>query len=384
MSDNRESSESASGAPAGTGRVMQFDDVRFDSRTGELRRGDIAAKLTPKAAAVLAALLERAPGLVTKHELLASVWGDRIVGDEALTTCIREVRRALDDDARKPRYIETRHRRGYRFIVPPSLPAAQDAAQAPAHLGKPSLAVLPFDNLGADPDQEYFADGIVEDVTTALSRIRSFFVVARTLSFTFKGRKVRAQEVGRQLAVRYIIEGSVRRERLRLRLTAQLIEAETGHHLWADRYDGEMRDVFDLQDQIVAGIVGAISPSIYTAEIERSRMKRPGSLQVYDYMLRACPGSWSLADPEHKEALRLLHKAIELEPDYAMAMTQAAWGRVCALNALLGNLEEAQRLVRELLTDHPRLTLDRIASGSLLPAPHLDRYLEGLQRAGFT
>lgn len=530
MSDNRESSENASGAPAGAGRIMQFNDVRFDSRTGELRRGDVVARLTPKAAAVLGALLERAPDVVTKQELCASVWGGRIVGDEALTTCIREVRRALDDDARNPRYIETQHRRGYRAILPPGQWTAT-ALEAPISSGKPSLAVLPFDSLGPDPNQEYFADGIVEDMTTALSRIRSFFVVDRSSSFTFKGRKARAQDIGRQLGVRYIVEGSVRRARQKLRLTAQLIEAQTGHHLWADRYDGEIRDVFDLQDQVVASIVGAISPSIYAAEIERARLKRPGSLQAYDYMLRAHPGLWSVADPGHKEALRLLHKAIELEPHYAIALAQAAWGhsqrfnrvmagdpesdrrqaielanaalalapddpevlvgsshallltgtgevaercailarkaltlnpnlsrgwrhlgflhvyrsdpsqaidafersirlspldpmtlhsrygigdaqflagrmqealsvyqqclaekprdntikrRVCSLLALTGNLEDAQQVAHELLTDHPHLTLDRIASASRLEAPYLSRYLEGLRRAGFT
>jgi len=323
MGENQESSGNAAGSPATTGPVA-FGDVLFDARTGELRRNGVQAKLTPKAAALLAVLLDRAPELVTKEELFTRVWDGRMVGDEALTSCIQELRRALDDDARRPRYVETRHRRGYRLIAPPV--QAPPASGVTVSTGKPSLAVLPFDNLSPDRDQDYFADGIVEDMTTALSRIGSFFVMARNTSFALRGRNVPVQEVARQLGVRYVVEGSVRRAGQKLRLTAQLIEAETGHHLWADRYDGTSADVFDLQDRIVTSIVGAISPSVRAAEIQRARLKRPESLQAYDYVLRAYPGFWSFVDPGHKEAIELLHKALELEPDYALAMALAAWG----------------------------------------------------------
>lgn len=325
MGENRESSGNAAGSPTGV-EPIAFGDVRFDARTGELQRNGNATKLTPKAAALLGALVERAPGLVTKEELLASVWDGKAVGDEALTSCIQELRRALADDARQPRYIETRHRRGYRLIVPPATATAAPASPMPAPPGKPSLAVLAFDNLGGDRDQDYFADGIVEDMTTALSRIGAFFVVSRGSSFTFKGRNVPAQEVARQLGVQYIVEGSVRRAGQKLRLTVQLIDADSGHHLWADHYDGEMADVFDLQDRIVGRIVGAISPSVRSAEIARARLKRPDSLQAYDYLLRAQPGFQSILDPGHAEAIKLFHKALELEPGYALAMAQAAWG----------------------------------------------------------
>ena len=302
MGELLESSGNAPSSAEDAEHMPVFGDVCFNTHSGELSRDGRVAKLTPKAAAVLMALLEQAPGLVTKEQLLNRVWGGRAVGDEALTSCVLELRRALDDDARNPRYIETRHRRGYRLLA--TLPTAPASGAAPVPY-KPSLAVLPFDSLSSDPDQEYFADGVVEDITTALSRVGSFFVVARNSSFIFKGKKVQAQKVGRQLGVRYIVEGSMQRAGRRLRMTAQLIEAETGHHLWADRYDGELSDVFDLQDWLVASVVGAISPSVREAEIKRALLKRPESLQAYDYVLRAYPRWRSLEDPEHEEAMGL-------------------------------------------------------------------------------
>jgi adenylate cyclase len=233
----------------------------------------------------------------------------------------------------------------------------------------PSLAVLPFDNLSPDPDQEYFADGVVEEMTTALSRIRSFFVVARNSSFTFKGKKVPAQEVGRQLGVRYIVEGSIQRAGKRVRMTAQLIDAGTGHHIWADRFDGELSDVFDLQDRLVTSVVGAISPSVQAAEIERARLKRPESLQAYDYVLRAYPGWRSLDDPAHEEATRLFHKAVELEPGYALAMAMAAWAHGQRFGRVMpGDLEDERRQAIELA--NAALALAPDDPGVLLASGH--------------
>jgi adenylate cyclase len=380
MGENRESSGNTAGSPAVVVPAA-FGDVRFDTRTGELQRNGSMARLTPKAAAVLAALLERAPELVTKEELFARVWDGKAVGDEALTSCIQELRRALDDDARQPRYIETRHRRGYRLIVPLGAASEAPASNVPAPPGKPSLAVLPFDNLSGDRDQDYFADGIVEDMTTALSRIGAFFVVARGSSFTFKGRNVPAQEVGRQLGVRYIVEGSVRRAGQKLRLTVQLIDAESGHHLWADNFDGEMADVFDLQDRIVGRIVGAISPSVRAAEIARARLKRPESLQAYDYLLRAQPGFQSIVDPGHAEALKLFHKALELEPAYALAMAQAAWGHAQRFNRLMsadvaGDRRHAIELANAAIALAPDDPSVLVAAGQALLMAGLDGYTD--------
>jgi adenylate cyclase len=190
---------------------------------------------------------------------------------------------------------------------------------------KPSIAVLPFENLSGDPEQEYFADGMVEEIITALSRMRWLFVIARNSSFVYKQRAVDIRQVGRELGVRYALEGSVRRAGDRLRIAGQLIDTATGNHLWADRYDGALSDVFDLQDRIAESVVGALQPSILTAEMERSARKRPDSLAAYDYVLRALPLVWSLKRAQSERAQELLERALAVEPDYPLALSLAAW-----------------------------------------------------------
>ena len=191
----------------------------------------------------------------------------------------------------------------------------------------PSIAVLPFVNISKDPEQEYFADGVVEDIIAALSRFKSFFVIARNSTFAYKGRAVSVQQIGRELGVRYVLEGSVRRSGPRIRITAQLVDASTGMHLWAEHYDGVVEDVFDLQDRITASVVGSIQPSIRSAEIERARRKRPENLDAYDLVMRALPYVWALEYEANKEAARLLDKALLLDPGYPLAMAMAAWCR---------------------------------------------------------
>jgi adenylate cyclase len=190
---------------------------------------------------------------------------------------------------------------------------------------KPSIAVLPFENLSADPEQEYFADGMVEEIITALSRIRWLFVIARNSSFVYKHRAVDIKQVGRELGVRYALEGSVRRAGDRLRIAGQLIDTATGNHIWASRYDGALADVFDLQDRIAESVVGAIQPSLLTAEMERSARKRPDSLVAYDYVLRALPLVWSLDRAQSESAQDFLERALSFEPDYPLALSLAAW-----------------------------------------------------------
>ena len=190
---------------------------------------------------------------------------------------------------------------------------------------KPSIAVLPFENMSGDAEQEYFADGIAEDIITALSRFHWFFVIARNSSFTFKGKAVDVRTVGRELGVRYVLEGSVRKGGNRLRITAQLVEAATGNHLWAEKYDGALEDVFDLQDQITEGVVGAIEPSVRLAEIERARRKRPDSLDAYDLYLRALPHAWVYTEAESEKAIELVESALRIDPGYVTAHGLAAW-----------------------------------------------------------
>ncbi len=190
---------------------------------------------------------------------------------------------------------------------------------------KPSIAVLPFANMSNDPDQEYFADGIAEDIITALSQIKQWFVVARNSSFAYKGRNVDIRKIAKDLGVRYVLEGSVRRGGNRLRITGQLIEADTGTHVWADRFDGDLDDVFALQDKITESVVGAIEPSLRRAEIERSKRKPPESMGAYDLYLKALPHIYAMRPDDNEQALGLLHKAIELDPNYAPALTYLAW-----------------------------------------------------------
>lgn len=205
-------------------------------------------------------------------------------------------------------------------------PQQEDEGDAPLQLpDKPSIAVLLFDNMSGDPEQEYFADGVVEALTAALSRIRAFFVIARNSAFVYKGQAKNVREIGRDLGVAYLLEGSVQRAGQRVRITVQLIATEDDQHIWADKYDGSLDDIFDLQDQITEQVAGALQPSIRLAEIERSRRKPPHDMGAYDYAMRALSHVWTLEKDEVFEALELLNKALEIDPDYPLALSLAAW-----------------------------------------------------------
>ena len=190
---------------------------------------------------------------------------------------------------------------------------------------KPSIAVLPFQNMSGDPDQEYFADGIVEEIITALSRFQNLFVIARNSSFTYRGRAVDVKEVSRELGVRYVLEGSVRRASNRVRITGQLIDATTGSHLWADRFEGTLEDVFDLQDRVTVSVISAIAPKLQQVEIERAKRKPTESLDAYDYFLRALANVHQGTKEAIGEALRQFYRAIDLDPEFSSAYGMAAW-----------------------------------------------------------
>jgi adenylate cyclase len=235
--------------------------------------------------------------------------------------------------------------------------ASTTATRKPLPLpDKPSIAVLPFQSMIGDPEQEYFADGIVEEIITALSRFRSLFVIARNSSFTYKGRAVDVKQVGRELGVRYVLEGSVRKAANRVRITGQLIDALTGVHLWADRFEGAIDDIFDLQDQVTASVVGAIGPKLEQAEIERARAKPTENLNAYDLYLRALPLYYANTKAGNDEALRMLRQAISLDPNYALAKALAAHCFVMRDDQGMSRLsksetDEAIRLAREALDD---------------------------------
>ena len=211
-------------------------------------------------------------------------------------------------------------------VSPASRQAARPAAPPALALpDKPSIAVLPFDNMSHDPEQEHLADGVVESLTAALSRIRSFFVIARNSAFAFKGKPTNVKDIGRELGVAYLLEGSVQRVGMRVRITAQLIDTAGGMHLWADRYDGSLEDIFDLQDRITEAVAGALQPSIRLAEIERARRKPPQDLSAYDYTMRAMRHAWVLDKGAATRALELLDKALKVDPDYPLALALSGW-----------------------------------------------------------
>ena len=210
-------------------------------------------------------------------------------------------------------------------VVPKEPPAAAVIPATPTIPDKPSIAVLPFTNMSGDAEQEYFVDGMVEDIITALSRFDELFVVARNSTFVYKGRAVEIRQVGQDLGVRYVLEGSVRKAGDRVRITGQLIDATTGTHLWADRFDGRTEDVFDLQDEITANVVGALEPTMRKAEIERARRKPAEHMGAYDLYLQSLPHIYAVRPDDNLEALKLLERAISLDGDYAPALAHAGW-----------------------------------------------------------
>lgn len=289
MAKFRETSGKDSAAPVSEPAIA-FGAFRFTPRTGALRRGLEEVKLTPRTAAVLALLAERAQQVVTKDELLAHVWKGKAVGDEALTSCIQELRQALGDDARQPRFVETWHRRGYKLIVSAATATENPATGDPASSsqpGKPSIVVLPFQNLSGDSEQEYVADGMTEDVTTALSRYHELAVIACGSAFTFKENGADVREVAHHLGARYMLKGSVRRDDGRLRISAQLIAAPSGEHLWAEQYDRELSAILSLQDEISRQIVATIAPEIRRAEWRRADRLPAHGLKAHDLAMRS-------------------------------------------------------------------------------------------------
>lgn len=315
-------------------KSLLFEDFTLDLERLCLHGPTGQANLRRKSFEVLRYLVEHAGRVVTKEELIAAVWPDVTVGDESLTQCVSEVRRALGREGQ--RIIKTIARRGYLVDVPISMSGTAAVREKPRPAGhatavteptlvltlpdRPSIAVLPFANMSADPEQEYFADGIVDDILMALSRVRWLFVIARQSSFSFKGRAADVKQVGRELGVRYVVEGSVRKAGNRVRIVAQLIDAETDAHIWSDRYERELRDIFALQDEITERIVTAIAPNVRAAEIRRARAKRTDSLTAYDLYLRALFDYHALKLENVKNAELLLRKAVEVDPEYTEAL----------------------------------------------------------------
>jgi TolB-like protein len=311
-----------------------FEDYAFDTRRRELHRGSEAIAIAPQVFDLLDYLLRNRERVVSKDDLIKAVWEGRIVSDAALTTRMNFARSAIGDTGEAQRLIRTLPRKGFRFvgsvreehgssaaetIGPPEYPPQRPLALP----DKPSIAVLPFANLSSDSEQDYFADGIVDDITTALSRFKSLFVIARNSSFTFKGNAVDLKRVGRELGVRYVLEGSVRKAGKKVRITCQLIDATTGAHIWAERYDANLNDIFALQDEIAVNVVSAIQPKLLQAEIDLAAARRPDNFSAYDLYLRATPRYYTMTREGIADALQLLARALEIDPRYSSAASLA-------------------------------------------------------------
>ncbi len=321
--------------------MFRFEGYTLDIACNSLRAADRDIALRPKSFEVLRYLLENASRVVTKHELMKAIWPNIIVTDQVLTHCVAEVRQAIGDGDQA--IIKTIPRRGYRFAAPvvrgaasavtPAVPGREAAPSASLDSAprsqsspdRPSVAVLPFANLSGDPQQDYFSDGMTEDIITELSRFSELLVIARNSSFQYKGKAVDIRQVGRELGALYILEGSVRRSGDRIRITAQLIDATTGTHRWAERYDRELHDAFAVQDEMARTIVVLLAAHVNRAEIERALLKPPAAWEAYEYYLRGAETFFLVHYQSRRskallyEARRLLEQSLTIDPDYARA-----------------------------------------------------------------
>src|SRR5216683_2456293 len=320
-----------SGVSKMAAEIFRFADFELDRSAYQLRRAGTSVHLQRIPFQLLSLLVERRGQLVSREEILEYIWGKGVFVDSenAIRTAVRKIRRALNDDADAPRFIITVPTRGYRFAAPMSLrpptPSVgiYDMPSPFPFRDKPSIAVLPFTNMSDDRDQEYFSDGITDDLITALSRLPGVFVIARSSTFTYKGKAAKVQDIGRDLGVAYLLEGSVRKSDNKLRITAQLVETTSGNHLWAERYDRPLKDIFAVQDEIVQKIVTTLKLQFTLEQQGRISRKRTDNLEAYDYYLRGLV-ALNLTKEGNAQARQQWEKAVTLDPEYAEAYAQLA------------------------------------------------------------
>ena len=330
-----------------------FADHVLDLERRELKRGAQQIAVEPQVFDLLVYLVQNRDRVISKDDLIATIWHGRVVSESNLTTRINAARKAIGDNGEDQRLIRTYARKGIRFVgnvreaKPDSIAQAQELTSGPtaavAHgdrLGddalpepraKPTLAVLPFNNMSGDPEQEYFSDGITEDIITALSKHRSLLVIARNSAFAFKGHDRDVRQIGLDLGADYLVEGSVRKIGPRIRVTAQLIDTEGGRHVWAERYDREIQDMFTMQDEITAAIAARIEPEIGTAERVRSERKPPQVLHAWDFFRLGTMHFYKSTIEGNREAQRLLGRAIELDRGLAQAYGFLAYALVLSM-----------------------------------------------------
>ncbi len=328
-----------------------FADHVLDTERRELRRGPELIAIEPQVLDLLVHLVRNRDRVVSKDDLIASVWRGRAVSDANLTSRIYTARKALGDDGQRQTLIRTIARKGHRFVGAvrvhpegnePAVPIIAELRsnelreeQQPALPlpDRPAIAVLAFVNMSDDPEQDYFSDGISEDIITALSRLRWFFVVARNSSFVYRGKSVNIRQIGAELGVGYVIEGSVRKDGDRVRITAQLNDVATGSHLWAERYDRGLADVFAVQDEITEAITASIEPQLFAAENFHARRRAPGNMDAWGLVMRALSHFWRLTREDYVSAQELLEKAIAIDPGYGQALGVLATSHAfCAYN----------------------------------------------------
>ncbi len=321
-----------------------FSNHVLDTDRRELSCDGRPVPVEPQVFDLLVYLLDNRDRLVSKNDLFDTIWRGRIVSDSTLTSRINAARKAIGDSGSDQSLIRTIPRKGLRFVGPVTTqlsgasmeqpPAAPEQVRTPLSglplPDRPAIAVLPFTNMSGDREQEYFSDGISEDIITALSKLRWFFVIARNSSFIYKGRAVHINQVAQELGVRYVVEGSVRKSGDQVRISAQLNDVSTGSHIWAERYDRNLADVFAVQDEITESIVAAIEPHLYAAENFRAQRKPPGSLDAWDLVMRALSHFWRITREDNVVAQALLEKAIAFDPHYGQALGLLATSHIFA------------------------------------------------------
>jgi TolB-like protein/cytochrome c-type biogenesis protein CcmH/NrfG len=310
---------------------FHFSDHVLDVNLRELTRGGENVAVEPQVFDLLVHLIENRDHVVTKDDLIETVWDGRIVSESTLTSRINAARRAVGDSGKDQIMIRTIARKGFRFVgdVRAGAPQKFDPTGELLHPSLPALdratiAVLPFANLSGEPEQEYFSEGISEDIITALSKLRWFYVIARNSSFIYKQKSVHHQRIGEELGVDYVVEGSVRKDGDHVRIAAQLVDVATGSHLWAERYDRDLADVFAVQDEITQAVVAAIEPQLYAAEDFRARRKTPDNMDAWDLVMRALSHYWRVTRQDNLVAQALLEKAISVDPAYGQALSLLA------------------------------------------------------------
>jgi TolB-like protein len=324
--------------------IYEFDNFSLDIARQELCRQGKLVAIEPQVLDLLSYLIQNRDRVVSKDDLFAHVWNGRVVSESTLTSRITIARQMIGDNGEDQRLIRTIQRKGIRFvgnvheikgpsaaseanavIEVDSTPARFPGMTAPRLPDKPSIAILPFTNMSGDPEQEYFSDGVTEDIIAALSRLRWFFVIARNSMFGFKGQAVDVKQLGRELGVRYVLEGSVRKDGQRVRITCLLLDATSGTHIWSERYDRELIDIFALQDEITACVASAIEPKLLAAEGLRASARSIDDLDAWDLVARSLSHFWKLTATESHIAIATLRDVVRLHPHYAPAHSMLAF-----------------------------------------------------------